>query len=192
MGMTRELSLRGDKREGEGAHEGRPYVEKGWWAGGGTPKRTRWWGGGTGGSRTAPTRGKCEGEGGIATRFFTPLRCVQNDMWEGRDGFPHPVFTGEGFRREDNGWGRTPAATEGENGRDEGWMDSAAAGIRRGGRPQRTPLRGKDCGGDGSTHARGQRVGEDGSPHPRGQRVGEDGSPHSRGQRGGLGNGSDG
>ena len=45
---------------------------------GGTGRRTRWWGWGAGGSRTAPTGG---GEGGIPTRFFTPLRCVQNDMW---------------------------------------------------------------------------------------------------------------
>ena len=44
--------------------------------------------------------------------------------WRKGDGSPPPVFTGAGFRREDNGWGRTPAATEGEDGRDEGWVDS--------------------------------------------------------------------
>ena len=51
----------------------------------------------------------------MATRFFTPLRCVQNDIgggvlgcarkdiWvEKGDGSPPPVFTGAGFRREDN------------------------------------------------------------------------------------------
>ena len=43
-----------------------------------------------------------------------PLRCARNDMWEGRDGFPPPIFTGARSRREDNGRGRTPAATEGE------------------------------------------------------------------------------
>ncbi len=42
-----------------------------------------------------------------------------NDVWE--EGWvPAPVFTGAGFRREDNGWVRTPAATAGEDGRDEG------------------------------------------------------------------------
>ena len=56
--------------------------------------------------------GKRDREGVMATRFFS-LRFAAFRMTCGKGGMGPRI-------REDNGWGRTPAATEGENGRDEG------------------------------------------------------------------------
>ena len=63
--------------------------------------------------------GKRDREGVMGNEILlTPLRCVQNDMWEGRDGSPHPrgQRVGEDACRYGTGGSRTALTRGGKRG----------------------------------------------------------------------------
>ena len=88
------------------------------WKGGWVPACARTMGGGW---VVREPRLRGEGEGVMATRFFTPLRCVQNDMWEGRDGSPPPSSRGQDLDARTTGGGGRPPLRRGRMGVMRGW-----------------------------------------------------------------------